>query len=226
MLNLSRWLALVLPVLSVMVIHGCATNEGAGITKEGLQRLDVEMIEYVAIHPGADLASFSDIYIEPVELEFRSGWRPQSTGSHLSVSPVRLKELQEKLQAMFMDEFKAGLSENSRLRIVNEATPEVLRITPRIVNVTVTNLDGKANPGQTFARKQGEAKLEMTIRDVRTGTLVVRVEDRRVIANSADGFAVTGAGAIDQGFARIFSGWGAFTGKGILNVSPVPAESR
>lgn len=212
--------ALLLFVTSILVTTGCASVSSTGeVDSNGLLKLQVEGIERVAVHPGADLASFSKIYIEPVEVSFRRGWRPMRTGSHMTVSSRQLDDMKVELRNMFTAAFIEGLQSNTRLEIVDTPAPEVLRITPRVIDVSAVNILGDAPAGEARAMQTlGSASLELSINDVRTGIVVVEIESTRHIVNnsrmSLDSMRTR------EGFNDIFSAWGRFTGQGILNISP------
>lgn len=210
-------LSALLPLL--LLLQACAgSGETIKLTEDGLAELSIEGIEYIAVHPGAQFAEFTEIYVEPVVLEFRSGWRPTTTGSQMSASQYELEQLQDELQALFTQEFIAGLQQNPRLRIVDAATPDALRVSPRLGNVTFENFGSKMSAGQSAARKLGQAELELLVRDVQTDTVVVRMKDKRVLANPHMTFAVTSTANTYNRFGELFMGWGGFIGKGVFNI--------
>lgn len=196
--------------------HATATVASA-LDSEGLQPIEIETIEYVAVHPGADLASFIEVYIEPVSLEFRKGWRPMATGSQMTASASQLEALEEEIKALFTETFTAALLANPRLKLVDAPAVEVLRISPRLTDISVAQLAGQLQPGTATGRRSGTLALELAINDVRTGTLIVRMNDKRVVADASG--RTLSWGATRNEFNTIFEFWGRFIGSAILNIT-------
>lgn len=221
------WLKSILIAAIGALACSCASGQQHGdvagrLTQDGMLVLNVEALESVQVHPGADLASFTDVVIEAPKVRFKEGWQPESTGSRLGASSRDFEEAGERLKSAFAEAFTRGLLENPRLQIVTQPEPGALRITPVLTEVTISDLGGEI--GQAMTRKFGQVRLDLVIHDVRTGTLVAHIEDFRVLNNKAGGFGITGTNAVRGEFADLFQAWGAFTGKAILNISPALAE--
>lgn len=212
-------------LFAIAILAGCAASiPAARTTTDDLRVLDVDTLEYLAVHPGADLASFSKVFVEPVKLEFRDDWKPVRTGSNLTISRSQLTELKSQLEAQFMERFKAGLQDNPRIEIVDQPAPRVLRITPRLTNVSAVNIFGNAMPAEARGmRKLGRANLELKINDVRTGLLVVDMKSERDIVHVGR-MSLSATRTRDE-FGKMFQQWGDFVGNGILNLT-VEEESK
>jgi len=80
-----------LAVLSLAVGAGGAfaassKDLDARMSADGLQKSKVKNIDLAYVRPGATLAAYRRVKLEPVEVSFSPSWNPTRTGSSLKLS--------------------------------------------------------------------------------------------------------------------------------------------
>jgi hypothetical protein len=177
--------------------------------QDGLVPVKDRNLDRVLVRPGAELASYRKIMLDPVDVSWRKGWEKDAGGPTratrgLSTDDARhiAAEAAASLRKIFSDTFRARGYE-----IVTAPGPGVLRLTPRLRDFYV-NAPSKMAPGvQSYTVYAGEATLELEARDGATGELVARVVDRRTTDLRR---AVPTSGTSNRfAFESMFSRWAA-----------------
>src|SRR3954447_12633316 len=81
-------LALPLFLLAPSPASSASSSKGVqpAMSQDGLRKVSVKGIDLAYARPGATLASYKRIKIDPVEVAFHKSWDPTRTGSNLKVS--------------------------------------------------------------------------------------------------------------------------------------------
>ena len=156
------------------------------MSHDGLQKIKVKDIDLAYARPGASLAGYSSIKLEPVEVAFRKDWNPTKTGSLFKLSTEERENIRTGVAKIVFGEFVKELQAKSGYKVVNEAGPDVLRVKVNIVNLYVNAPDtGSIGPSRTFTVSAGEMTLFAELFDSETGQVLARVVDRREARGSA-----------------------------------------
>lgn len=206
-LNASLAVALI-ALLSVASSANLGAAEPAA--QDGLVSVRDRNLDRVLVRPGAQLASYRKIMLDPVDVSWREGWEKDVSGPMratrgISADDARriAAEAASSLRKSFSDTFKARGYE-----IVTGPGPGVLRLTLRLRDFYV-NAPSKTAPGvQSYTIYAGEATLEVEARDGASGEAVARIVDHRTTDQTR---RAVGASAASNrfGFEAMFSRWAA-----------------
>jgi len=162
-----------------------AKDLDAVMSHDGLQKIKVKDIDLAYARPGASLAGYSSIKLEPVEVAFRKDWNPTKTGSLFKLSTEERENIRTGVAKIVFGEFVKELQAKSGYKVVNEAGPDVLRVKVNIVNLYVNAPDThSAGRSRTYSVSAGEMTLVAELYDSETGEVLARVVDRREARNS------------------------------------------
>jgi hypothetical protein len=147
-------------------------------TEDGLELTKAKGVALLYKRPGASLAGYTKVMIDPVQVAFSKNWDPRDYG-RFGLKPDEVQKIRTDLGALANETFAKVLTEGG----YPEATqPDagVLRITAYIVDLYV-NAPGAASlgasPSRTYVVNAGKMTLVMELRDAVTGTLLARAYD-------------------------------------------------
>jgi len=150
------------------------------MNREGLQPIQVKNIDLAYARPGATLAPYKRIQIEPVPVEFSRRWDPERTGSRLKLSTEQREMIRAAVSRAVREEFGRELTATGNYQLAAEAGPDVLRVTPRIFNLYLNAPDaGSAARTRTYFASAGEMTLLAELHDASSNQLLMRFADRR-----------------------------------------------
>lgn len=150
------------------------------MSHDGLQKITVKGIELAYARPGATLAGYDKVRLDPVEVSFRKDWNPTRAGSHIKLTADERESIRSGVARIVLEEFGRELQRGGGYQVVAENGPDVLRVRPYIANLYVTAPDPKsATPSRTFVVSAGEMTLYAELVDSETGQVLARVVDRR-----------------------------------------------
>jgi hypothetical protein len=184
-----RWFGS-MSVLAVMLLApaGFAADKAAideAMSHDGLQKVKVKGLDLAYARPGATLAGYDKVKLDPVEVAFRKDWDPTRTGSRLKLSSEEREVIRSGVAKIVQDEFVDQLQKGGSYKVVTETGPDVLRVKVQIVNLYVNAPDTK-QPGRsrTYVVSAGEMTLAMELYDSESGEVIARVVDRREARNT------------------------------------------
>ena len=152
----------------------------ARMSHDGLQRVNVRGISLAYVRPGATLAGYKRVKIDPVEVAFHKDWKPTRPGSRIPIGAQELEPIRTGLAKLVQQQFVKELEAKGRYRVVNESGADVLRLRIYIVNLIVNAPANVAmGPTRSFVMSAGEMTLFMELYDSETGQILARVVDRR-----------------------------------------------
>jgi hypothetical protein len=153
----------------------------AKMSHDGLARVPVKGISLAYVRPGATLAGYQRVKIDPVEVAFDKNWKPTRPGSRIPIGAADREEIRTGLAKLVRDQFVKELEAKGRYKVVNESGPDVLRLKPYVANLIVNApaaISGGA-PSHSFTMSAGEMTLFLELYDSESGQILARVVDRR-----------------------------------------------
>ncbi|HUQ12548.1 MAG TPA: DUF3313 family protein [Steroidobacteraceae bacterium] len=141
-------------------------------TDDGLVRVPSRAAGGVYRDPGADFTPYKRIMLEPPTVEFKKDWREQ----HPDVDDREFTRIRNEAVKLFRDEFTRELVTRGPYEFAEAPAPDVLTVTPRIVDLDILAPDAGQTAGErTFT--PGPVKMQVTgeIRDASRNSLLARV---------------------------------------------------
>jgi hypothetical protein len=165
------------------------------MSHDGLQRIKVKGVELAYAKPGATLAGYKRVKLDPVEVAFHKSWEPSKTGSNLKLSSAERESIRTGVAKAVQEEFARVLQDKNGYQVVDESGPDVLRVKVNVVNLYVSAPDAGSSMGRsrTYVVSAGEMTLFAELIDSESGDLIARVVDRREARNSGI-VSLSGAG--------------------------------
>lgn len=174
----------VLRILALCVLlagceEGLQRDVPAETTEDGLERISIKGIDYAYMRPGATLAQYRRILLEPVQVAFSKDWDPEKTGSRMKLSEEEREKIRSDLAKLFMETFRKEV-EKGGYAVVDKPAPDVLRVSPTLADVYI-NAPDVMTPGrtQTYVMSAGRMTLVAELRDSETGAILARVADQK-----------------------------------------------
>ena len=189
-MNTTRCLRVVALLATTFLIANAWAARAADIDEvmsaDGLQKIEVKGIDLAYALPGATLAGYDKVMIDPIDVSFHKEWDPKKTGSSLKLSAEDRENIRTGVAKIVYDEFIKELQDKSSYQVVNEAGPDVMRVEAMIINLYV-NAPDPMTPGRsrTYTVSAGEMTLVIQLHDSESGAVIARAIDRREGRNSA-----------------------------------------
>lgn len=150
------------------------------MSHDGLQRIKVKGIDLAYARPGASLAAYSKVMIDPIEVAFRKDWDPTKAGSRMKLDSGERENIKSGVAKIVYDEFVKELQTKSTYQVVQVAGPDVLRVKASVINLYVNAPDTmSAGRSRTYTVSAGEMTLVAELFDSETGEVLSRAIDRR-----------------------------------------------
>jgi hypothetical protein len=130
---------------------------------------------------GADWGRYSGIELQRATVSFRKHWaRDQRNRSGNRPTEESMQRIKTSLSDLLDEVFKRELSVKDGFAMSNSGGTNVLRITPRIVNLDVVAPDRmRDHIGYSLADSKGSMTLELEISDSVNGSLLAHMTDNR-----------------------------------------------
>jgi hypothetical protein len=152
---------------------------------DGLEKINVKGKDLAYARPGATLAGYNRVKLEPVELAFHKNWDPTKTGSRIKLSADERENIRTGVAKIVYEEFVKELQTKSNYKVVEESGPDVLRVKARIVNLYVDAPGtGTIGRSRTYTVSAGEVTILAELFDSETGQVLARIVDRREARNT------------------------------------------
>lgn len=183
-MNIMRRLGLFTLLASALVASGAYAAKPSeldeAMSHDGLQKISVKGIQYAYARPGATLADYSRVQIEPVQVAFHKHWDPTRTGSRIKLSKEERENIRSGVATAVQEEFVKELRDASRYKVVSESGPDVLRVKVAIVDLYVNAPDTESmGMSRTYTVSAGQMTLFAELFDSESGQLLARVIDKR-----------------------------------------------
>jgi hypothetical protein len=180
-----------LPLLAALVLAppAFAQSKPSGLEEamshDGLQKIKVKGLDLVYARPGAALAGYDKVRLDPVEVSFAKNWNPNGAGSRFKLSTEERESIRAGVAKIVYDEFVKALQVKSGYQVVSESGPDVLRVKVVVANLYVNAPDtGGAGISRTYTTSAGEMTLVQELYDSESGQVLARVVDRRESRNA------------------------------------------
>ena len=215
-------------VLALFTSVAFAAEPPAPQSWDGLVEVRSKKLDAAFLAPGADFRPYSKLMVDPTQAAFHKDWMKNMNDRQSLSRMVQKGDAEAILQAAqtnFADVFhevftKAGYT------IVDEAGPDVLRVTPGVANLYVNAPDvSMSGRSRSYTASAGEATMILELRDSQTNALLGRVLDRR---ETRESLGMQSANQVTNmsDFRLLFKSWAGICVKGLetlKSVSPVPA---
>jgi hypothetical protein len=195
--------------LTLAVTSASAATKGevdAALSQGGLQKVKVKDIELAYARPGASLAAYKRIKLDPVEVEFRKAKDPAREGSAIKLSSEEREKIRSNVARVVEEEFAKELQKASAYQVANDAGPGVLRVKPRILDLYVNAPDVGQGRSRTLVSSAGEMTLMAELSDSASGQVLARIADRRDASKQGRMYLVNGT-VNEQEARRIAARW-------------------
>ena len=154
------------------------------MAKDGLQKISVKNIDLVYARPGASLAAYKRVKLDPVKVAFSPSWNPTRTGSATKLSTQEKEDIRARVAKLVEEEFARELQSGGRYSVTSGSGPDVLRVQAGIVNLYINAPDTGVGRSRTIVSSAGEMTLIAELTDSASGQVVARVADRREASHS------------------------------------------
>lgn len=182
------------------------TTVHAVMSYDGLEKTRVKGVDLAYVRPGATLAGYTKLIIEPVQVTFAKNWNPRVTGSSFTLNESQREAIRASAAKVFHDAFARELQRGG-YTLVSEPGSDVLQIKPYIINLYVTAPDVQsAGRSRVYVRSAGQATLVAELADSDTGQVIARVMDTRDAPGN--GVMMVSSGVMNRAEAeRIATAW-------------------
>jgi hypothetical protein len=227
-MRLKTWTAAALLALFAGVAFGAdqAAESWDGLVEVKAKRLDVAFLA-----PGADFRPYRKLMVDPTQTAFHKDWmKNQNDRRDISrkVDAEHAKEILEAARTNFADVFTEAFGK-AGYTVVDQPGPDVLRVTPGVVNLYVNAPDVMtAGRSRSYTANAGEATMILELRDSQTNALLGRVVDQRQTHESL-GMQTSTSVTNTADFRMLFKSWANACVKGLealKSVSPLPATLK
>ena len=180
---------------------------------EGLVRVKSRQFDAVHLLPKADFRGYTKVMLDPAQVAFARNWLRDVNRSETELSRRTTRQDADRIA----DEARAGFGEslanafrNAGYAVVAAPGADVLRLSPRIVDLYVTAPARlTSSPGtRVYTANAGEGTLVLDFRDSTTGAVLGRATDRRT---AGDRGSFDGQGNPSLSITSTISNRGDFT---------------
>jgi hypothetical protein len=170
-------------VLLLGVTSGLAASRkdlDEAMSRDGLQKINVKGIELAYARPGASIAAYKRVMIDPVDVAFDKSWDPVRTGSMIKLSSEEREKIRTSVARIVQEQFVKVLQAKSTYQMAAQPGPDVLRVKASIVDLYVNAPDAGGAPlSRTYVSSSGHMTLLAALYDAPSGQLLARIADRR-----------------------------------------------
>jgi hypothetical protein len=185
-----------------------ATNKelDQALSRGGLKKTEVEGLDLAYARPGASLAAYKRVQLEPVQVEFRKSKDPARTGSAVKLSSEERETIRSNMARVVHEEFVKELQKSSNYQVTSEPGPDVLRVKPRVLDLYMNAPDVGPARSRTLVSSAGEMTLVADLADSRSGQVLARVADQRDASKGGRMYLVNGK-VNEEEARKIAGGW-------------------
>ena len=171
-----------------LTLHAPVTNADTRQTETPLANMDSVKKTWHGkwqMNTDVDWSRFNKIQLKQATVAFRKHWvRDQRNRSGNRPTPKDIERVKTDLSTQLNEVFTRELTKNDAFMMTGSDGEDVLRITPKIVDLDVYAPDRMRNHiGYSMTDSQGNMTLELEIHDSQSGSLLASVrqygEDRR-----------------------------------------------
>jgi hypothetical protein len=153
---------------------------------DGLQQQPSKSVDLLYVRPGASLAGYKKVRLEPLQVAFDKNWDPNYGQRGV---PAFNKDDLEKIKKALAEEFARVCSQvlaKGGYQVVNESGDDVLDVTPMVIDLyIVAPQKMTAGRSYSYSTDTGRMTLVAELRDSETGQILARVVDKRWAPSNA-----------------------------------------
>jgi hypothetical protein len=127
--------------------------------RDGLEKIKVKDVELAYARPGATLARYQRVRLDPVEVEFRKARDPARTGSAVKLTDAERDKIRTGVARLVHEEFAKELQNSSAYRIASDSGADVLRVKAKVLDLYVNAPDVGVARSRTLVSSAGEMTL-------------------------------------------------------------------
>ena len=172
---------LILLTLSLLTSPVLAKEPEPEQTTDGLELVTKKWRTEFYLDTSKDWSSFTKVQLEKTTVEFRKHWvRDQKYRNHNRPTEKNISRIKSDLSELLDEVFRQELTANETFVISETGGENVLRITPRIVDLDIIAPDRMRDYiGYSMTDSKGRMTLELDIHDSVSGSLLARMIDTR-----------------------------------------------
>jgi len=220
-----RAFSLVLALGAALV--GCASRGPSATEWDGLVLQPGTRLGAVFVKPGADIASYKNVLLDPVQISFATNWDPnRGRRASARLTPADIASLKSGLADMFRETFRAELARGGYV-LVDEEGPDTLRVTAAIIDLYITVPDTPPGRSRVYTASSGRMTLVAELRDSVTNEILARAVDARSGRSAGGGLTWTNSVTNNADARRAMGVWASALRRGLdgLYGKPVAAET-
>jgi hypothetical protein len=171
---MKRWITIALVMLgasSLLTAHAAKHPPPDEDADDGLLRVEPSLLQELYVAPGVSLAHYQRVMLDPIEIEFRRGWRQQ----HPDLGDRDLEIFRQLLITRLHDAFVSELARGG-YGVAEAPAPDVLQVRMRITDAEFQAPE-IGEDKTTHANSDGKLTLRLHGYDAPTGSLVARARD-------------------------------------------------
>jgi hypothetical protein len=149
---------------------------------EGLELVEKDRRGEIYADPGIDWSNYSRIQLDEATVAFRKNWqRDQNLAQPFKISTKDMDRIKRELSELFGEVFTEELVQNGAYEVTDESAEDVMRITPRIVDLDVFAPESRSSAVrvESYTDSSGRMTLQLDIYDSVTGDLIAKTSDRK-----------------------------------------------
>jgi hypothetical protein len=215
------------PLLSIVLALGglaCAADLPGGApngivyapgqpaaTPQGLHLLRWEPFKSTFVKPGADLQRYDKVMIDPVTLSYKTPPRPGVEGGDMIIKNYALPESAiQDIEKAFHKAFVTELGKSPNFTVVKAPGPDVLLISPRIVDLVVTAPPQQQDQelGTSYGvASAGRMTLVLEAQDSQSHEALVAVAQTRSVQTADNAFYSSNPATNSAAVREILRAW-------------------
>lgn len=200
---------------------------------DGLQKVKSKRVDQAYLLPGADFRDYNKVMIDPTQVAFRKNWERDINRSSRSARDRVTAEDADRIRQSMSEGFGEILGKDfgkAGYEVVTVPGPDVLRLTPMLVDVYVNAPQDSMQAGRsyTYTIEAGEATLALEARDSETGQLLGRAVDERRTGTNAT-WTWTTSITNNAEFSNLFRQWSRILTEGMAGLkeaSPIQPKQK
>lgn len=224
-------MAIMTVMAAALALPASAADEDA--TWDGLTKVKAKNVDVAYLLEGADFRAYNKVIIDPPQVSFRKNWQRDYNRSTSSLSSRITSDDMERIQTAMSEGFEEILAADfakAGWDVVIEPGPDVLRLTPVLMNVDIAAPD-VLSPGRTvtYTVQAGEATVAIEVRDAETNMLLGRAVDRRRTTDYGNQLMITNRVTNRAEFERMMKHWSQIFVSGLAGLkdaSPIGARAE
>ena len=167
--------------LASLPFAAMAATDAPAVSTDGMQLVEKDSRGSIYADPGVDWTVSSKIMLDDATVAFRKNWqRDQNRNRAARVRTSDVERIKSELATLFDEVFVEELTANGGFEIVDQAGPDVLRITPHIVDLDIYAPDVSSSfNNKSYTDSSGRMTLKLEMYDSETGDLIAAASDRR-----------------------------------------------